>query len=119
VRTRIATRQAVGNAITLGECYTKTAGAVTRSSNRTNSTAGELTSRHNTQEPHIFSNVGGQRCGARQPRVAGPTLLSCYCITVKFKHAAVLVTGVLPGEPWLKRMTPSSLAQKFLTPELL
>jgi hypothetical protein len=47
------------------------------------------------------------------------SLAKPYCMTVKLRHAALFVTGVLPGAPALKRMTPSSLEQKFLTPELL
>lgn len=39
--------------------------------------------------------------------------------TVKARQAAVLFTGVLPEEPGLKRMTPSSLEQKLRTPDWL
>ncbi len=42
-----------------------------------------------------------------------------YCMTVKFKQAAVLLTGVLPAAPALKRMMLSSLEQKLRTPDWL
>jgi hypothetical protein len=42
-----------------------------------------------------------------------------YCITVKFRQAAVLFTGVLPAAPALKRMMLSSFEQKFRTPDWL
>ena len=42
-----------------------------------------------------------------------------YGSTVKARHAALVVTGVLPDAPALKRMTPSSFEQKLRTPDWL
>jgi len=42
-----------------------------------------------------------------------------YCMAVKAKQAAVVFRGVLPAPPGLKRITPSSVAQKLRTPEML
>ena len=45
--------------------------------------------------------------------------LEIYCSSVNAWHAAVVTTGVLPLAPALKRTTPSSVAQKLRTPEIL
>src|ERR1700687_1425718 len=47
------------------------------------------------------------------PRVQRQT---CYCMLVKAWQAARVVTGTLPARPGLKRITPSSVEQKFRTP---
>src|SRR5882724_13156918 len=47
----------------------------------------------------------------------GTRQLANYGSTVKATQAALVVTGVLPLAPALKRMTPSSLEQKLRTPD--
>ena len=42
-----------------------------------------------------------------------------YGSTVNATQAALVVTGVLPVAPGLKRMTPSSFEQKLRTPDWL
>ncbi len=42
-----------------------------------------------------------------------------YCMTLKFKQAATVATGWLPGAPLLNRITLSWVEQKFRTPVLL
>lgn len=45
--------------------------------------------------------------------------LESYCSNVNAWQAPVVITGVLPLAPGLKRTTPSSVAQKLRTPEML
>jgi hypothetical protein len=49
------------------------------------------------------------------PQVLG----NYYGSTVNAMQAALVVTGVLPDAPALKRMTPSSFEQKLRTPDWL
>jgi hypothetical protein len=44
---------------------------------------------------------------------------NCYGSTVKATQAPLVVTGVLPAAPALKRITPSSFEQKLRTPDWL
>src|SRR5437870_11547661 len=45
--------------------------------------------------------------------------LDGYCISRNAWQAAGVTTGALPVDPALKRTTPSSVAQKLRTPEML
>ena len=45
--------------------------------------------------------------------------LKSYCISINAWQAAVVITGALPLDPGLNRITPSSVAQKLRTPEML
>jgi hypothetical protein len=45
--------------------------------------------------------------------------LDDYCSNVNAWQAAVVTTGALPLAPALNRTTPSSVAQKLRTPEML
>jgi hypothetical protein len=53
------------------------------------------------------------------PRYFAKHFCNAYCMMPKAWQAAVVTTGVLPDAPGLKRITPSSVAQKSRTPERL
>jgi hypothetical protein len=51
------------------------------------------------------------------PQVLRQTFLrNSYCMMANAWQAALVTTGVLPDAPGLKRITPSSVAQKSRTP---
>ena len=67
-----------------------------------------------TPDASWFAAIGSATLSGTRPGID-----SYYGSTVKAMQAALVVPGVLPVEPALKRMTPSSLEQKLRTPDWL